>query len=95
MQTVFRKSDSIVAREIGDEVILVPIKKQSGDLENIYTLNPISAFIWQQIDGQKSVQDILNAIVDVYDVSGSQAEADLNDCIEQMRSIGAIVQEYI
>lgn len=93
MQKIFKKSDSIVAREIGDEVILVPIKQQSGDLENIYTLNPLSTFIWQQIDGQKSVQDILDAIVDAYDVSESQAEVDLKNYLEQLGAIGAIIQE--
>ncbi len=41
----FVKDPNMVFRQIGDEVILVPIRRNVADLESIYTLNPVAARI--------------------------------------------------
>ena len=43
----FVKDPNIVSRKIAGEVILVPIRKNVGDLESIYTLNEVAARIWE------------------------------------------------
>ena len=54
----YRKDESVVSRKIADEVILVPIRKNVGDLESIYTLDEVGARIWELIDGIRSLADI-------------------------------------
>ncbi len=49
---IYMHDPSIVSRSIAGEVILVPIKKNVGDLESIYTLNDTGARIWELIDSQ-------------------------------------------
>ncbi|MFZ6016559.1 MAG: PqqD family protein [Nitrospirota bacterium] len=56
LEKVYKKSDSIVFRKIADEFILVPIRQKVVDLKSIYTLNEVSAFIWELIDGKKTSQ---------------------------------------
>jgi hypothetical protein len=46
LEKVYKKSDSMVSRKIGDESILVPIRQNAGDLDSIYTLNDTAAYIW-------------------------------------------------
>ena len=53
LNTVYKKSDSIVSRRIADEFILVSIRQNVGDLESIYTLNETAARIWELIDGKR------------------------------------------
>jgi hypothetical protein len=45
-QVIYTKSPDIVFRRIADEVILVPIRRNTADLEKIYTLNASASFIW-------------------------------------------------
>jgi len=52
---IYQKNEDLIARQIGDEVILVPIRKESGDLDNIYTLNEVAAFIWNLLDGRTTL----------------------------------------
>jgi hypothetical protein len=93
LDRIYRKSDSIVFRKIGDECILVPIRQGVGDLDSIYTLNETAARIWDLIDGQKKVQEIKDQLLAEYDVTPFEAEKDLLGHIEQLESIQAVTLE--
>lgn len=81
-----KKDPNTVSRKIADEVILVPIRYNVGDLESIYTLNEVGAFIWELIDGNRKVKEIQVMIVDEFEVSPQQAETDLIEYIQQLES---------
>jgi len=90
--TCFAKDGAIVARRIGDEFILVPIHQKAGDVDCIYTLNEVGASVWELLDGQTPLADIRDAIVQEFDVSHEEAEADLVAFVQQLERVGAIVE---
>ena len=47
LERCFKKDPNMVSRKIADEVILVPIRQNVGDLESIYTLNEVATRIWE------------------------------------------------
>ena len=91
-QEIYRQDDSIVSRRIEDEVILVPIRQNVADLESIYTLNEVGAFVWEQIDGRRTTAEILALMVREFEVSEEEAQKDLTDFIQQLGSIQAITR---
>ena len=50
---------------------------------------PISR-IWELIDGDRSLQELRDAIVAEFEVSETEAQEDLALLIEQLKEIGAI-----
>ena len=88
----YRKNKDFVFRKIGDETILVPIKDNVGDMGSIYNLNEVAAFIWEQLDGEKTLLDIKNMILDEFQVSPEQARADLCDFVSQLKEVNAILE---
>lgn len=92
MNKVYKKCDSIVSRKIADEFILVPIRKDVGDLESIYTLDEVAAHIWELIDGKRKVKEIKEKIVDEFEVTSEEAEKDLLDYLKQLEAIKAIIE---
>ena len=90
LQDTYQKDPSIVSREIAGEVILVPIRRNMGDLESIYTLNETAAAAWMLIDGSSTLQKIRDQVVEEYDVEVEQAQLDLIDLVAQLEEIGAI-----
>jgi hypothetical protein len=92
LEKVYKKSDSIVSRKIGDEFILVPIKQDVGDLESIYTLNETAARIWELIDGKIKVRDIKERIVQEFEITPTEAERDLIQHLQQLEGIKAIIE---
>lgn len=89
-QEIYRKDDSIVSRRIEDEVILVPIRHDVADLQSIYTLNEVGAYIWEQIDGHRTTAEILALTVEEFQVTEEEAQKDLTQFIEELSAIGAI-----
>ena len=86
------RNEAIVARRIGDEFILVPIRQQAGEVDSIYTLNEVGARVWELLDGQTSLGAIRDAIVEEFEVSPEEAEVDLLAFVGQLQSVGAVVE---
>jgi methyltransferase-like protein len=79
-------SREFLVRDVDEEtVILTP----TGD--QVLSLNPIGSFIWRQIDGAHTVQDILDILCDEYDVERTQAEADLLAFLWKLTGHGVLV----
>lgn len=71
-------------------MILVPIRNNAGDLQCIYSLNEVGAFLWERIDGSQSLGTLAGAVHGEFDVSLDQAESDVSEFLDQMEKIGAI-----
>ncbi|MCP4656319.1 MAG: PqqD family protein [bacterium] len=88
---VFRKSDSLVTREIAGETLLVPMRGKLARLQRIFALNPVGAHIWEQLDGTRDLAAIHRSLVETFDVSPEQAEADLVEYVAMLRDAELIV----
>ena len=53
-------------------------------MNSVYTLNETGAFIWEQIDGKKPVEEIISALTDEYDIDKESAEEDVFSFIENL-----------
>ena len=59
---VYAKRGETILREVGEERFLIPIRISPKDFHSIYLLNePVAAFIWNEIDGAKPLQAVLDA----------------------------------
>ena len=54
----------------------------------IYILNDVSAIIWLGIKKRASYKEILDSILDVYDIPRKIAQNDLSDFINSLKSKG-------
>ncbi len=89
---VYRKNPDIVARQILDETILVPLCRKAGEIECLYTLNEVGARIWDLIDGKRSVREIRDCLLQEFAVNETEAEADLLTLLDQLCEIGTITE---
>lgn len=79
-----------MARQIAGEYILVPIRQSAGEVESIYTLNEVGTRIWELLDGQRSLFQIRDLLVDEFEVSPKEAETDLLEFMQGLESVGAV-----
>ena len=92
LRSRFERNENFVFRRIGDETILVPIKKNVGDMGSIYNLNQVGALVWERLDGEKPLSRIKNMILEAFNVSPEEAEEDLCEFLNQLKEIGAVVK---
>ena len=87
---IYRRNDSFVFRRIEGETILVPIRDNVGDLDCIYSLNPVGALVWEHLDGSHDLDAIKNRIAAEYDVCDNDVQADVLSFINEMKTIAAV-----
>ena len=88
--TIYRKKDDVVSREIAEETILVPVRGRLADMQKIFSLNPTAEFVWKNLDGKKKLVDILNALIDRFDVAKDEAEKDISDFVNELMNADLI-----
>src|ERR1035437_5716776 len=88
--TYFVKKGEFVKRTIAGETILVPVRKQTGDLDSIYNLNEVAAFVWTLLDRKTNVRQIVEAVCGEFDVTPDQAENDTLQFIGVLEAAGII-----
>ena len=74
----------MVGRRIGDEYVLVPLADRGADLDSILNLNRVAAFVWEQLDGRKSGRDVVDAVLEHFEVERARAEQDYLELIETL-----------
>lgn len=89
----FSRNPDYIFRKVVDEFILVPIHQDVADMESIYTLNPVGAFIWQELKTPSSMDELETAMMDEFDADREVIKGDLVDFLDEMVSIGAIKEE--
>ena len=54
------------------------------------TLNVLASTVWQQCTGTQSVERILSALFETFDVTAAQAQSDLLDVLVQLQEDGLL-----
>jgi len=88
----FQRSPDFIYRKIVDESILVPLHKDVADMDSIYTLNAVGAFIWDQLENPVSKGELQTALQNTYDAEPEILDADLERFLEEMTAIAAIIE---
>lgn len=72
-----RKSQ-FATRKVNGELVLVPLKGSVAEMEEMFTLNELGSFIWENIRQETTEQTLVDAIVSEFDVDRMTATTDLN-----------------
>jgi hypothetical protein len=89
-ETRYARNPDFIYRKIVDEAVLVPIHKDVADMECIYTLNELGAFIWERLEEPTTQGELQAVVLEAYDAETQALVADLTRFLEEMTGIGAV-----
>ena len=78
------KNEYIMRNIAGDDV-LVPIGKTVNDFNGLIILNEMAKFIWEKMIEVESEDELLNCILDEYEVEKDVAKADLDEFLNILK----------
>ena len=90
---IFKQAENIVSREIAGESILVPIRGKLAYMQNVFTLNKVGAYIWEKLDGTRSLAEIIALLLSHFEVTQEQAEQDLLEFIDHVTATGLAAEK--
>jgi len=86
----FQRSPDFVFRKIVEELVLVPIRRNVADMDTIYTLNEVGAFLWERLQMPTSLDELEAAVLAEYDADADTVAADVAAFLGELISIGAV-----
>jgi len=84
------RSQSVVARVVAGETLIVPVCASVGDLASIYTFNGTGALIWKLLETPRTLEEIAAAVVRAYEVDPARAERDVTEFVGEMKAVGLV-----
>lgn len=80
----------LIKREIAGDTILVPVGTAVYDSNGLFVLNELASFIWDLLPGAENSEDILNAVLEEYEVEKEAAEKDIEEFLLKLQEMEII-----
>lgn len=87
------RNNEFVLREIAGESFLIPVGEASARFNGMITLNGMSAFLWKQLEAVITEEELVNAILETYEVEEAQAKEDLHAFLMRMKALEMIQEQ--
>ena len=89
-KTKYVRSTEVVSRLIADETLVVPIRGGVGDLDSIYSFNPVGSDIWELLEKEVSVEEMCAWVTKHYEVTEDQALGDIREFLRELVGSGLV-----
>lgn len=80
----------LIKRDIAGDIILVPVGKTVYDANGLFVLNELGAFIWDILPKAETEAQILEAVLNEYEVTAGEAEKDIAEFLNKLRKMEII-----
>ena len=80
--------DGYLLREVAGNSVVVPVGNL--DFDGMITLNETGAWIWKNLEEEKSFEELLSAFLEEYEVEQEKAEKDLALFLQTLRESNLI-----
>jgi hypothetical protein len=84
------RSQSVVARHVDGETLIVPANAKAGDLATVYSFNGTGAWIWEMLESSRTVSQLVKALAREYQVEPARAEHDVVEFVSEMKAVGLV-----
>ncbi|HEY7984113.1 MAG TPA: PqqD family protein [Ktedonobacterales bacterium] len=79
------RAETVIERDLDEELVLLDTRN-----EQYYSLDEVGAFIWHQMDGQRTVAELVATVAHEYDASEATIQQDTLEILDNLASEGLI-----
>jgi Coenzyme PQQ synthesis protein D (PqqD) len=87
---VLERTKDIVSRRIAGELFLVPVAGDLANMQRMFALTSVAEFIWERLDGRRSVGFIIEEVASRFDVERERAESDMREFVDELAAAGLV-----
>jgi Coenzyme PQQ synthesis protein D (PqqD) len=80
----FVRNQDVVSRKIDSELIIVPVRSGVGDLNSLYTLNPVGSVLWDFMNERHTVGEMVERVCEEFEVTAAQAQQDIEAFLDSL-----------
>lgn len=83
---------NFVLRRVVDNAVLVPFGQKMIDFNGMISLNKVGAFLAEKLQEETTLEVLVAAVVEKYDVDAETATADVSRFLDELRANKALAE---
>ncbi len=80
----FKIKSGYVSREVAGEFLAIPVAPELGSA-NIVILNPVSGFLWEKLQAECTIPQLVKAVTENFTVDEATAESDIKEFLQLLK----------
>lgn len=87
IESLFQLKSKFVTREVGNELIVVPLSANVAQMNELFTLNETAKVIWENLNEGINMSTLIQTITDTFDIDKYTAEKDVELFLLRLESM--------
>ncbi len=84
LKRIYNNKTKFVVREIGNELILVPLTGNVAKMNEMFTMNETGKLIWENINEYTTLEELENVVTNEFSIDIETARMDIESFINQL-----------
>lgn len=80
----FKIKSGYVSREVAGEFLAIPVDP-ALDSSNIVILNPVSGLLWEKLQGECTLPQLVKAVTEEFAIDEATAESDIKEFLQMLK----------
>lgn len=86
------RSKEFIKRKIGTQFVIVAVGAASKKFSGMISVNSTGSFIWDQLEKDIAIDELVQAMTEYYDIDAETAQKDALGFIDTLKGVGAVVE---
>lgn len=87
-ESVYCAKSGYVMRDVAGDSLIIPVMVNDGIGEKVGIVNEAGKLLWEKLQNEQTFSDLVQAVVDEFDVSEETAKQDILEFLQQLRQYG-------
>ena len=87
-----KRNSDFLLRNVADSLVVVPVGPATASFPGMITLNATGAYIWELLEQEQTVESLVAALTQTYEVTEEQARQDVQNFVNRLIPTGAILE---
>lgn len=84
------RNKAFIKRKIGTRYVIVAMGKAAKKFEGMISVNQTGSVIWELLENEISLDEVITALTERYDIDADTARADAAQFIDALKGVGAV-----
>ena len=87
VQSIQNLQSRFVSREVGNELILVPLTNNVAQMNSMFTLNETGKFIWENLAKTSNINELVAIMTCEFDIDPETARIDIQAFLKKLETV--------
>ncbi len=87
-----KRNNNFIKRKIGTQYVIVAVGAATKQFNGMVSVNGTGSFIWDQLENDITMEALVTAITDTYEIDAETAKKHAVEFIETLKGVGAVAE---